>query len=268
MANKSTLSQYTASSNITSNRITGLLDIDRVKANPLYRCTISGGRYASGNGKSAIASISGIYNSDAPFSISVGSEYADTFEMPEVIEKLNSALGWAANMSGKTQFILKSVRMTEQRWNGSTNPEFSVKIDIPIVRKKDAPWDVIKYVLQTTSGTMNDYNGAGQVQRAESAWQIFAPNGYKVNYRKRTGGPNSDSPEGTYTISLGSGSRCWFRMTNAIITNVDCSIGNKKYYDGNPTFVSVSIRFKFWRLALLEDMLNWFPLSSSAHKIF
>lgn len=251
----SSLSLYNNSIvNITP--ISCLLDIDRIKQNPIYQCTISGGKQLFG---SAIKPIQGIYNSDAPFSISLSSEYSDTFELP-FADKINEVTGFAANMSNKTQFILKSLRMTEQRWTGCSNPTFNIKIDIPIIRRSDAPWSIIKYVMQATSGTKNDYTANGQVQRTESAWQIFAPNGYKIIYD--TSGKDSDRPDGTYSISLGCGSTCWFRMPNALITNVECSISNKKYYDGNPTSVSVSLSFMYWRQPLFEDIVEWFPLAN------
>ena len=261
MANlqKSTLSIYnTANSKITGSTVRQFLDIDRIKQNPIYTAVISGGRTKLG-GFSLSSSITGIYNPDSPFTISTGSEYADTFELPPVVDKMNEVTGWAANMSGKTQFILKSVRMTEQRWNGSTAPEFNIKIDIPIVRKKDAPWSVIRYVTQATSATLNDYNSSGgQVTSPEAAWTIFAPNGYKVTYSKEA--KDADKPQGTYTIQLGLGRYRWFCMQNALITSSNCSISGKKYEDGNPVSVSVSIGFKFWRQPLYEDIVNWFPL--------
>lgn len=254
----SSLSVFKANNRISSAQAKQLLDIDRIKKNPIYTVSITGGRSRIAN-FTLSSTITGIYNPDAPFSISCGSEFVDTFELPPVVDKMNEVTGWAANMSGKTQFLLKSVRMTEQRWNGSTSPEFTVKFDIPIVRKKDAPWDIIKYVMQAVSPTLNDYNSEGkQITRAESSWTIFAPNGYKVNYSKSA--KDADSPEGTYTIQLGLSPYCWFRMRNALITNIDCSISNKKYLDGNPVSVSVSVHFKFWRQPMYEDIVSWFPL--------
>lgn len=261
MSITSSLTKYKGTSLLNSkNDIQGLLDIDRIKNNPVYQCTLSGGRFNVG-GVKGTKSIVGIYNSDAPFTISSQSNWEDTFEMPQVVDKLSGALNWVENMAGKTQFILKSLRMTEKRWTGSSAPTFSITIDIPIVRKKDAPWTVVKYVMQAVSGTMNDYNSQGQVTSAEDSFQIFAPNGYGVTYAK--GAKDSDVPKGTYTVSLGSGSCCWFRMQNAVITSASCNIGSKKYYDGNPTFVSVSIGFEFWRQPLLEDIITWFPLAQS-----
>lgn len=258
----SKLSKYVKNNNgytVNSSKIRDLFDIERIAQNPLYTCTIAGGRSNIG-GFTLQNAIQGIYNPDAPFTISVGSEYQDTFTLPAGVDKINEVTGWGANMSGKTQFILKSLRMTEQRWTGSTAPEFSVKIDIPIVRKNNDAWKTLVYALQATLGTLNDYNGQGQVQSNESAWQIFAPNGYKVNYNSSSKG--GDTPEGTYTIELGSGTKCWFRMRNALITNMDYSISNKKYYDGNPVSVSFTVHFKFWRQPLFEEVTDWFPLAN------
>lgn len=258
MANSS-LTSYQGGYVLSRSKFKEMLDVDRIKKNPLYTCVVSGGRSSLG-GIPFTSHIEGIYNPDAPFSVSLSSDFVDTFELPPQVDALNSVTGWAANMSGKTQFILKSLRMTEQRWNGCTSPEFHIKIDIPIVRKTDAPWSIIKYVVQATSPTLNDYNSQGsQVQRQESAWTIFAPNGYKVNYSKD--GKSSDSPGGTYTISLGTGRTCWFLMHNALITNAECSLSGKKYYDGNPVSVTVSLSFKYWRQPMLEDIVQWFPLA-------
>lgn len=256
----SSLSKFKGSGlfNTGSRSFTGLLDVDRVKANPIYKCFIAK-KIAVGN---PVNYIQGVYNSDSQFSVSVGSEYVDQFELPEdaqnALTKLQGGMNWMRNMQEKSQFIVKSIRMSEQRWNGSTAPTFSVKIDIPIVRRADAPWEAIKYCLRATCGTLQEGGAGGQVQRMESAWQIFAPNGYKINYSDSAN--SHDTPEGTYTIALGEGRKCWFRMTDAVITNMDVSIGNKKYYDGNPTSVSIVVQFKFWRYPLYEDIITWFPL--------
>lgn len=237
-----------------SDNFRGILDIDRIYANPVYACSISKINGAAGN-----QSIEGIYNSDSPFNISITSNYVDQFELPiqPGLDALNPAVNWARNMQGKSQMILKSLRMTEQRWNGSTEPTFRLSIDIPIVRRTDAQWKAIQYALQAVSGTKDEVGGNSQVQRIESAWQIFAPNGYKVVYAKTAEG--HDEPQGTHNIVLGKGEAKWFQMINAIITDVDCSIGPKKYYDGNPTSVTISIQFKFWRYPLYEDVISWFP---------
>lgn len=254
----SSLTQYKGGHIVNPRNLTALLDIDRIKQNPLYKCTISGGRVNKAGGLLA-STITGIYNPDSMFEVSVGSEYVDTFTMPFDTSKLNEVGGFAENMSGKTQFILKSLRMTEQRWNGSTSPEFTIKLDIPIVRRTDASWKIMKYVLQATSGTLNDYAGAGQTQSADSALQIFAPNGYRVNYGTSAG--SQDFPQGTYTIALGEGATRWFLMPQALITNASCAISGKKYYDGNPTSITVTISFKFWRQPMYEDIVDWFPLA-------
>ena len=256
----SSLSVYQAQTRLTSSKIRTLLDVDRIKQNPIYTASIIGGRSLGSLG--LLTQISGIYNPDSPFTISCGSEFVDTFELPPVVDKMNEVTGWAANMAGKTQFILKSVRMTEQRWNGSTAPEFSIKIDIPIVRKSDAPWKIIKYVMQATMPTLNDYNSksGAQIQRTESSWTIFAPNGYKIHYSNSS--KTSDYPEGAYTIELGRGAYTWFRMQHALITSMNCSISGKKYYDGNPVSVTVSVNFKYWRQPMFEDVVHWFPLAN------
>ena len=147
--------------------------------------------------------------------------------------------------------------MTEQRWNGSSEPTFNIKIDIPIVRKTNAQWLALQYALQAVSGTLNENGGNGQVQRFKSGWQIFAPNGYKVHYAGRA--EDDDYPEGTHHIMLGSGNSRWFDMENAVITGISYAIGSKKYYDGNPTSVSLSIDFKYWRYPLYEQIIKWFP---------
>lgn len=254
MAN-SKLTLYDKGRTINTGSFAGFLDVDRIRRNPIYKCSISGGR-------NSLRSVVGIYNPDSPFTISVGSEYVDSFQLPsDIQDKMNQAVGgFAANVAGKSQFIFKSLAMTEQRWNGSTSPEFSIRLDIPIVRKEDAPWTIIKYVLQAVCGTQTDYQ-SGQVQRAESAWQIFAPNGYSIQYAQSATG--SDTPRGTYTIALGEGRTCWFRMHKALITNIDCQIGGKKYYDGNPTSVTVNVSFKYWRQPLYEDIVSWFPLANN-----
>lgn len=238
-------------------KFAGLLDIDRIKEqNSVYKCTVG----CSLDGINYLMGFTGIYNSDSPFSVSVGAEYVDQFSLPETLDNdaTRSVVSMAQNLQDRSQFILKSLRMTEQRWSGSTPPEFSVKIDIPIIRKTDACWTILDYLLRATSGTQNESGGGGQVQRTESAWQIFAPNGYHVQYA--TDGKSKDTPKGVHIVSLGSGRSCWFVMPQAIITNMDFNIGSKKYYDGNPTSVSCTIHFKFWRQPLYEDVIQWFPL--------
>lgn len=265
--NNSSIGSYNQNSNgYTVNKnpnMIGLLDIERIKANPLYQCTISGGTTLQKNGNDYLtipSVISGIYDSDSNFTLSLGSEYTDTFEMPSVIDAVNDVTGFVSNFIGRTQFILKSTRMTEQRWTGSAYPEFNISINIPIVRKQDAAWSVIKFVTQATTGTLQDYaRGGNQVKSTESSWLIYAPNSYTVHYKSSAQG--EDYPTGAYTIELGKSPKCWFRMPNAIITSASCSISNKKYYDGNPVFVKVNIGFKFWRMPLLEDIVTWFPLA-------
>lgn len=254
---QSTLTTYTPGYTVNpSKNITGLLDIDRIKANPLYQCTITGGRTIFG----MPSSITGIYDTDSSFTISTSSSYSDTFELPSIANKINEVTGFAANMAGKTQFILKSVRMTEQRWAGSSSPEFRAKINIPIVRKENAPWNMLKYVIQATSPTLDDYASNNQVSSTESSWVIYAPNGYGINYQ--TSAKDADRPKGTYTIQFGNGSTTWFKMPFAIITSSDATLSNKKYYDGNPTSIILNIGFKFWRQPLLTDIIDWFPLAN------
>ena len=249
----STLSLYQSNIFNQSNRnFMGSLDVDRVKANPLYKCKIIN--------EDNYKTIQGVYNSDAPFSVSASSNYEDQFEFPfqDQINKIMAGGNWIRNMQGKSQFIFKSLRMSEQRWTGSESPSFPIRIDIPIIRASDAPWHTIRDCLEATCGTRNEKGLGGQVQKTETGFQIFAPNGYRVEYS--TSATGRDVPKGTYTIQLGEGKdKCWFRMPNAIITSMNASIGSKKYYDGNPTFVSIDISFRFWRYALYEDVTTWFP---------
>lgn len=247
----SNLSTYKSKTNPNSTNLEGLLDIDRIYANPVYTCTISGNS----------GTIKGIYNSDSPFGISINSEFVDQFSLPPAIEQgldaLRSGTNWIANMSGKSQFILKSLRMTEQRWNGSSEPTFNIKLDIPIVRRTNVQWKVLQYALKAVSGTRTSPNANGQTQHIDEAWQIFAPNGYHVNYDNSAKG--GDSPVGTHAITLGSGSSIWFNMSHAVITGISYSIGSKKYYDGNPTSVTLDVSFKYWRYPLYEEAIMWFP---------
>ena len=182
------------------------------------------------------------------------------FEMPDWAgDTLDSVTALYANARNQSQFILKALRMTEQRWSGSTSPDFSIKIDIPIIRKTDACWTVLQYLVRATSGSRYDYSREnGQKQTTETGLFIYAPNSYHIQYATDRG--QSDVPIGTHTIELGLDPTTWFCMTDAVITSMDFSIGSKKYYDGNPTSVSCSIRFKFWRQPLFEDIINWFPL--------
>ena len=253
----STLTPYSKNIfNQNTRNFAGYLDIDRVKANPIYQCHITK-KITQGQSPS---SIQGVYNSDTPFSVSTSSNYEDQFELPfqNEIQTAMAGVNWLQNMQDHAQFIFKSLRMSEQRWTGSESPTFNVKIDIPIVRKKDAPWKMLDYCLQATCGTLQEPRENGQVQRVESGFQIYAPNGYRVHYA--TDGKGHDSPGGTYAISLGIGDKCWFRMTDALITSMNATIGNKKYYDGNPTSISIDVGFKFWRYPLYEDIIQWFPL--------
>lgn len=253
----STIKQYSKNIfNQDDRKFAGYLDIDRVKANPIYQCVISK-KITKGATYSAIH---GVYNSDTPFTISTGSNYEDQFEIPfqDEINHAMAGVNWLRNMQNQSQFIFKSLRMSEQRWTGSEPPTFSIRLDIPIVRKSDAPWKMIDYCLQATCGTRNEHGGHNQVQRTESGFQIFAPNGYRIVYSQDA--HSSDTPLGTYAISLGVGDKCWFRMTDALITSMNATIGNKKYYDGNPTTVSIDVGFKFWRYPLYEDIIKWFPL--------
>lgn len=258
--NQSNIQKYNNGYTVNKNKnIIGLLDIERIEANPLYKCTISGSSSVYNQKVKSFmpSSISGIYDTDSNFTLSLGSEYSDTFEMPDIVNDINSITGFAANYFGRTQFILKSVRMTEQRWTGSSAPTFNISINIPIVRKPEAAWNVLKFISQALSGTINNYAGGGQTKSTESAYVIYAPNGYTIHYKDSK--QDSDYPTGTYTIELGSGTSCWFRMPNALITNASFSISNKKYYDGNPVSVKVNISFKWWRQPLLEDIIEWFP---------
>ena len=255
----STLSLYSKNDNIfglSRSTFAGVLDIDRVKQNPIYTCSIFN--------KDTLRKVSGVYNSDSPFTISTTSNYEDQFEFPyqESINKLMAGGNWFRNMQGKSQFIFKSLRMTEQRWTGSESPTFQIRLDIPIIRRSDAPWTVIKHCLRATCGTRDEVvsngSGKGQVQKTETGFQIFAPNGYRIEYANTASG--KDIPRGTYTIRLGEGQKCWFVMEDALITSMNASIGSKKYYDGNPTTVSIDVGFKFWRYPLYEDIITWFPL--------
>ena len=250
--------QFSQNVNNTNNNLSCLLDIDRIKANPLYQCTITGGmNYGNSNVPSSIV---GIYDSDSPFSIDGSSEWEDTFDQPSVLGSANSVTGFASNMSGKTQFSLKALSLTEKRWSGTTSPKFSTRINIYVVRKSDKPWYTIMFALQSVLGTFKDYRGGNsQIQSTESSWAIYSPNNYRVNYRSNSKG--QDTPEGTYSISFGSGQYCWFRMNNIIIDDVRCSINNKKYEDGNPVSVTLDISFEFWRMPLYEDVISWFPLA-------
>lgn len=256
----SSLSILSSSKNVvTKDRFTGFLDIDRIKKNPLYTCTVSC-ELPMQNSLGKRFEFSGIYNSDAPFSIGIQSEYSDQFEMPDWAGDTASAVtALYANIRNQSQFILKALRMTEQRWSGSSSPEFSIKIDIPIVRKSDACWTVLQYLVRATSGSLYDYSReTEQKQTTETGLFIYAPNSYHIQYATNKG--QADVPKGVHSIMLGSDPTTWFHMTNAIITSMDFSIGSKKYYDGNPTSVSCNIRFKFWRQPLFEDIINWFPL--------
>lgn len=244
---------------ITKDRFTGFLDIDRIKQSPLYTCTVSCELPVQSSKNIVPFSFSGIYNSDSPFSIGIQSEYSDQFEQPDFLELANSVTALYSNMRDQSQFILKALRMTEQRWSGSTSPDFSIKIDIPIVRKTDACWTVLQYLVRATSGSLYDYSReTEQKQTTETGLFIYAPNSYHIQYGKDKGA--SDVPKGTHSIMLGSDPTTWFHMTDAVITDMDFSIGSKKYYDGNPTSVSCNIKFKYWRQPLFEDILNWFPL--------
>lgn len=258
--NQSTIKKYNNGYTVNKNQnIIGLLDIERIKQNPLYKCTISGGLDVFNQKiKNYMPTyITGIYDTDSSFTLSLGSEYSDTFEMPGIVDKANELTGFAANFFGKTQFILKSVRMTEQRWTGSSSPSFTIAINIPIIRKEQAAWNVLKFTSQALSGTLNNYAGGTQTKSTEASYVIYAPNGYTVHYQNSA--QDSDYPTGAYTIELGCGESCWFRMPNALITDANFSISNKKYYDGNPVSVKVSITFKYWRQPLLEDIISWFP---------
>lgn len=259
MANSS-LSILSNSENIiTKDKFTGFLDIDRIKQSPLYTCTVSC-ELPVQNSAGKRFSFSGIYNSDSPFSIGIQSEYSDQFQLPNWGEEgLDSLTSLYANARNQSQFILKALRMTEQRWSGSTSPEFSIKIDIPIVRKADVCWSVLYYLIRATSGSLYDYSReTEQKQTTETGLFIYAPNSYHIQYAKDKGA--ADIPKGVHSIMLGSDPTTWFHMTNAIITSMDFSIGSKKYYDGNPTSVSCNIHFKYWRQPLFEDIINWFPL--------
>lgn len=261
----SSLSVLSNSQNIiTKDKFTGFLDIDRIKSNPLYTCSVSCVLPGENTNGTKNYSFSGIYNSDSPFSIDINSDYSDQFEMPEWADLFNQAASFFSNFSNRSQFILKALRLTEQRWTGSSSPEFSTKIDIPIVRKTDACWSVLKYLVRATSGSLQDYSrDTSQVQTTEAGIFIYAPNSYHIQYSKDKG--QGDSPVGTHTISLGQGDTTWFRMTNAIITSMNFSLGSKKYYDGNPTSVSCSLRYKYWRQPLYEDIIEWFPLLNKGY---
>lgn len=248
------ISLFNSQQSNSSNNFAGMLDVDRIYANPVYACSI-----IKVNGAGGLQEIQGIYNSDSSFDIGITSNYVDQFDLPiqSGLDALNPVINYLRNTQGKSQFILKSLRMTEQRWNGSTEPSFSIKIDIPIVRRTDAQWRVLNYALQAVSGTKNEVGGNNQVQRVESGWQIFAPNGYHVTYAKDA--TQNDKPSGTHNITLGKGQATWFRMNDAVITNMGFLIGSKKYYDGNPTSVTLAIDFKYWRYPLYEDIIQWFP---------
>ena len=229
------------------------LDIDKIRANPLYTCyvTLPNGRV-----------LTGLVDSGNTFEISTGAKYEDTASMPSFADVLNEVAGIAANMSGQTQFIAQSIRMTEARWTGCENPSFNLKLDIPIIRSSDDPWKYLDYILMcTTPRTSNDagvvMGGGGQQQAAmqQIAQQllIYAPNGYKINYDKS--GNENDSPSGTVSIKIGN----WFEAHNMLITDAQVSIAGKKLYTGDPISLSIQFTFRFWRLPMYSDIRSWFP---------
>lgn len=265
MANSS-LSILSNSENIiTKDKFTGFLDIDRIKQSPLYTCTVSCGLPAQTSDDIIEFSFSGIYNSDSSFNLGIQSNYSDQFQQPNFLDDTaNSITSFYANMRNQSQFILKALRMTEQRWSGSTSPDFSIRIDIPIIRRTDACWSVLQYLTRATAGSLYDYSReTNQKQTTEAGLLIYAPNSYHIQYATESG--QADVPKGTHIIQLGLSPTTWFCMTDAVITSMDFSIGSKKYYDGNPTSVTCNIRFKFWRQPLYEDIINWFPLLAKGY---
>ena len=98
----SNLSLYQSKANSVSNSLEGLLDVDRIYANPVYTCTIT---------CPGVGMIKGIYNSDSPFGIGIESNFVDQFSLPPAIEQgleaLRAGTNWIANMSGKSQLILQ-----------------------------------------------------------------------------------------------------------------------------------------------------------------
>lgn len=237
-----------ASAALTSSAANNFLDIDAIRANPLYTCYIT---LPTG------LQITGIVDSGNTFEVSTGAKYEDTASMPSFADALNEVAGLAANLSGQTQFIAQSIRMTEARWTGCENPSFNLKLEIPIIREADDPWKYLDYILMcTTPRTSNDAGvvtgGGSKLQQTANELLIYAPNGYRINYDKS--GHENDSPQGTVSIKIGN----WFEAHNMLITDAQVSISGKKLYTGDPISISIQFTFRYWKLPTYADMRSWF----------
>src|SRR5574344_270352 len=124
MKSSSSISVYSKANAIKSADASLFLDIDRVRANPVYKTVVT-----RPDGRKIIGILDTGNNGD----ISTGATYQGTMSMPSFAETLNAVSGLVANsMSGTSQFICQSIRMTEARWTNTENPSFTLRIDIPV----------------------------------------------------------------------------------------------------------------------------------------
>ena len=228
--------------NISSSSSSQYLDIDRIRANPVYATYIT-----IDNG----IQLQGLLDSGQTFDISTGAEYTETTSMPSFASELNGIAGVIANTTDTAQFSLKATRLSELAWSACKVPSFTIALEVPIVRATDDPWKYIDFQLQCTmpSQAANDSVVGGLA--------LKAPNDYRVTYGD---GQNNDIPHGTVTLQIGN----WFRAPRMVILDAQTSISGKKHYDGTPMSVNVMMTFRFWRQPTYEDAISWFILAGNS----
>lgn len=264
-----------------STNIKHFLDIDQINSNPTYKTQL----IIQNPDGTARSSIVGILDSSNDFSIDTSAKYEDTLSMPSFTDQLNQIAGLVGNATGNAQFILQSIRLTEARWTGCSNPSFNIKLNIPVIRKGQNPWIYIDQVLRCTSvlsardvralqtsdiaSNEDIMNRAGdEVRNTEGIGDIisnetvlYAPNGYRVKYNDKAANPGaagswSDTPVGTVSLVIGN----WFHANNLLITNSSTNISGKKHYDGTPMYVTVQVSLQYWRQPTYGEIRSWFKL--------
>ena len=248
---------------------TKYIDYDRLKhENKENLCTISVNNSSAG-------SITGILDTQSNISIGAKADYKDYWDNLQAFQTLQNYQGLVGSAAGgekqMPQVSLKSLRLSEQNYMGSTVNDFNIKINVPIISQNDDPWGIaigmLEYVIGERSSdiSISDIFGIESnkiqsfVSGAEKELVIYAPHRYRIRWSNNDitkAGGAEDRPEGCANIRIGSR----FKFDNMLITNVSCDFNNIVYVDGKVTDLGIQFSFRPWRLPDLSEVKRWFAL--------
>jgi hypothetical protein len=216
------------------------LFLDQMMQNPKYRTVIH--LPSSVGGVSTIVGIS-----EGPFGFQGKSDWKALADQGNgalaTADQSLALLKAAGNASGLTeadkgQLNIKSVWLTESRWNGSDSPVFNFKLILPSYNSSagTSPMDYVKLLMKCVYPTQ------------KTVGLLTAPLGYDIS--------DGDTPINTITVTRGN----FFRAPNQVMKSVSCSVSQEMMDDGYPLYVEANIEFMPWRMPTYDDVMSYFIL--------